>query len=201
MPKRLLTHKQLAFVSQYLVDLNATQAAIRAGYSPKTADSYAIQLLRKSKVAAAIEENARERQQRTEITANMVVLELAKVAFRDASDVVTWGPGGVRLKDSDELADDVRSSVAEVSETTTKDGGTQRVKLHDKMKALELLGKHMPGFFTTEQPTNETNVNVLVQSPDWVALRNRIIRALQPYPEARAAVVDALKAAKLQGVE
>ncbi|WP_303174245.1 terminase small subunit [uncultured Desulfovibrio sp.] len=143
---RKLTDKQAAFVAEYLVDLNATQAAIRAGYSERTAYRIGAELLQKTSVAEAIAAGQAKRAQRVEITADRVVAELAKIAFADPRDLMEWGPDGVKLKASAELTEEQAASVAEVSETTTKDGGSLKLKKHDKVKALELLGRHMGMF-------------------------------------------------------
>lgn len=81
-----LTPRQEAFVNEYLIDLNATQAAIRAGYSKKTADKQATQLLGKTSISQAIQAAMDERKERTEITQDRVIKEIAKYAFKDASD-------------------------------------------------------------------------------------------------------------------
>ena len=143
---RKLTDKQAAFVAEYLVDLNATQAAIRAGYSERTAYRIGAELLHKTSVAEAIAAGQAKRAQRVEITADRVVSELAKIAFADPRDLMEWGPDGVKLKASADLTEEQAASVAEVSETTTKDGGSLKLKKHDKVKALELLGRHMGMF-------------------------------------------------------
>lgn len=90
-----LTDKQKAFVAEYLVDLNATQAAIRAGYSSKTAARIAVELLNKTQVAAAIQQAQAQREKRTLITADRVLTELARIAFADARAVVEWGKVGL----------------------------------------------------------------------------------------------------------
>lgn len=147
MAARKLTPKQAEFVRQYLVDLNATQAAIRAGYSEKTGYSTGQRMLKNVEVQNAIAQAQVQRTKRTEITADRVVAELAKIAFADPRELMEWGPEGVKLKDSADLTEEQAASVAEVSETTTKDGGSLRLKKHDKVKALELLGRHL-GMFT-----------------------------------------------------
>src|SRR6478736_4951624 len=113
----MLNDRQRRFVEQYLVDLNATQAAIRAGYSAATASEQASRLLANVKVAAAIAEAQAARSRRTEVTADRVVLELARVAFGDPRRVLSWGPGGVKLRPSDELTDEEAAIVAEASQT------------------------------------------------------------------------------------
>jgi phage terminase small subunit len=139
--------KKERFVQEYLIDLNGTQAAIRAGYSTKTANRIASELLSKPDVIDAIANAKAIRAERTEITADQIVKELARIAFADPRDVMSWGPDGVVLKDSNALTDDQARQVSEVSETTTGAGGTLKVKKHDKVKALELLGRHL-GMFT-----------------------------------------------------
>ena len=83
-----LTEKQQRFVEEYLVDLNATQAAIRAGYSVKTADVQGSRMLRNVKVQSAIGEAMALRSRRTGINQDRVVLELAKIAFVNITDIV-----------------------------------------------------------------------------------------------------------------
>lgn len=85
--------------------------------------------------------------------------ELAQVAFSDIRDYVEWGPGGVRLSESSELGDDVARVVAEVSETTNRHGGSIKFKLHDKMKALELLGRHVR-LFQDDGPQRDQRVPI-----------------------------------------
>jgi phage terminase small subunit len=143
---RRLTPKQQQFVEEYLVDLNATQASIRAGYSRRTAEWIGPQLLGKTHVQAAVQAAMSARAARTEVTQDRVVTELARVAFGDARKVMTWGPDGLTLKASSELTDEEAAFVAEVSETTTEHGGSLKLKTNDKLKALELLGRHLGMF-------------------------------------------------------
>ena len=143
---RKLTPKQQRFVEEYLIDLNATQAAIRAGYSAKTAEWIGPQLLGKSHVAAALAERMKDRVKRTEVTQDMVIAELVKIAFGDQRRVMTWGPSGVKLRESTELTGDEAAIVSEVSESVTAAGGSLKLKTHDKVGALKLLGEHLGMF-------------------------------------------------------
>jgi phage terminase small subunit len=139
-----LTPKQRRFVEEYLIDLNATQAAIRAGYSEKRANAIGYDLLTKTDIENAIHAAKEKRSERTGVTADRVVKELARIAFVDTRQIFTWGPGGVNLRPSDELDDDEAAIVAEVTETRSENGGGSiKVKRFDKLKALELLGKHL----------------------------------------------------------
>jgi len=142
-----LTPKQERFAAEYLVDLNATQAAIRAGYSPKTAGAQGEQLLRNVRISTAVSKAMAKRAQATGVTAERVIKELARVAFADPRGILEWGPDGVKLRKSADLTDDQAAAVAEVSESRTAAGGTLKAKMHDKVRALELLGKHL-GLFT-----------------------------------------------------
>lgn len=143
---RKLNPKQARFVDEYMVDLNATQAAIRAGYSKKTAGQIGERLLRKVEIQAALAERMKARETRTEITQDKVLAELARIAFGNKRALMTWGPSGVTLVDSETITDDDAAMVSEVSESITEAGGTIKLKTHDKVKALELLGKHLGMF-------------------------------------------------------
>jgi phage terminase small subunit len=148
-----LTPKRQRFIEEYMIDLNATQAAIRAGYKEKTAYSIGQALLKI--LEAEITRALAERSKRTEVTADRVVRELARIAFTDTRQIFMWGPDGVTLRPSDELTDDEAAIVAEVSETKSETGGSIKVKRFDKLKALELLGKHL-GMFTDKVDVNHS---------------------------------------------
>lgn len=141
-----LAARHARFVEEYLVDLNATQAAIRAGYSARTARQMGEENLSKPDIQAAIAKRMHDREKRTEITQDRVIAELAKIAFGNKRSVMEWGPSGVKLKDSKLLTDDDAAQVAEVSESVTNAGGTLKLKTHDKVKALELIGRHLGMF-------------------------------------------------------
>lgn len=138
-----LTPKQSRFVEEYLVDLNGTQAAIRAGYSEKTANPQAARLLANVSIQAAIQEEKDKRSRRVEITQDRVLLELARLAFSDLREFSEWGPQGVGMKNSDELDDHAAACVQEVTKTATTSGYNTKFKLHDKCPALKMLGEHL----------------------------------------------------------
>ena len=137
-----LNDKQRRFAEEYVVDLNATQAAIRAGYSPKTARFIGAENLTKPNIAEYVEELKEARAERTKVTADKVVKELARLAFTDMRSFVEWGPGGVKLKESTELSEDDSPAVTEVSESFGENGRTLKVKLGHKDSALKLLAQH-----------------------------------------------------------
>lgn len=166
-----LTPKQQRFVEEYLVDLNATQAATRAGYSAKTAYSIGDENLKKPEIAEAIKRAMDARSERTEITADRVLNELAKIGFSDIRKAVKWysqaniaavdadadtealaGEGAIRfavanqveLVSSDDIDDETAAAISEIGQSAT---GALKVKLHDKRAALVDIGRHL-GMFT-----------------------------------------------------
>lgn len=138
-----MTPKQKRFVEEYLVDLNATQAYLRAGYSEEGAGQSGFNLLKNTEIQEAIRKAMQERSARTQITADRVLEELALIGFARTTDVMTWGPNGVNVRNSGELGD-AAAAVAEVSESATKEGDILiKVKMHDKQAALVSLGRHL----------------------------------------------------------
>lgn len=137
-----MTEKQKIFADEYLIDLNATRA-YRVAYPAVKKDETAAQagsrLLRNVKVAKYISERIQDRQQRTEITQDMVVKELAAIAFSRATDYAAVKGGTVCIKDTDTLTEDQIRAIAGIKEGAN---GIE-VKLNDKEKALELLGRHL----------------------------------------------------------
>lgn len=160
-----LNLKQQRFVEEYLFDLNATQAAVRAGYSPKTAYRIGANLVQKSSVQEAIRAAQVERSKRTQITADEVLKELARIAFSDIRKAATFGPAGVQIRSSAELDDATAAAISEVSETTTQFGGSRKVKLHDKVKALELAGRHL-GLFDRDKGPGAAVLNFISMCPE-----------------------------------
>jgi phage terminase small subunit len=147
MPDGVLTERQRRFVEEYLIDLNATAAYKRAGYKPKSdhaAETSASRLLRNDEVRAEIRKQRKEQAKQSRITADRVLEELAHIAFSSLRDFGDWNAGGFFLKDSSQLPIGKARCVAEFSQTRTgRGGGSMRFKLHDKVKALDLLGEHL----------------------------------------------------------
>lgn len=137
-----LTDKQQRFVDEYLIDLNATQAAIRAGYSAKTADQQGSRMLANVKVKQAVAEKQAQRSKRTGVNQDRVVLELAKVAFAKMTDIVD---SKGRIKEDASLDDLACIESIKYKESDNEYGGSveREVKIASKLKALELLGKHL----------------------------------------------------------
>ena len=137
-----LTDKQQRFVDEYLIDLNATQAAIRAGYSTKTADQQGSRMLANVKVKQAVAEKQAQRSKRTGVNQDRVVLELAKVAFAKMTDIVD---SNGKIKEDASPDDLACIESIKYKESDNESGGSveREVKIASKLKALELLGKHL----------------------------------------------------------
>jgi len=148
-----LTPNQARFVAEYLIDLNGKQSAIRAGYSEKTAESQASSLLRNPKVRAAVQAGMDKRAKKLEISADRVLQEIAKMAFVDERKF--FNDDG-SIKNVTELDDDTAAALQgfEVEKlyqhfakgAAQETGTVSKIKIADKTKSLELLGRHLKLF-------------------------------------------------------
>src|SRR3954469_23899678 len=156
-----LTPRQRAFVSHFLVDLNATAAAIRAGYKPSSAAEVASRLVKKSQVSRAIREGMQARAARTRVTADKVVRELAVIAFSDVRHYEVADDGRLRVRRfADRGAGRAVASVRRKVRTVTRSRGDDKetettveteFRLWDKVRALDLLCQHL-GMLKTPGP-------------------------------------------------
>lgn len=173
-----LTAKQQRFCDEYLIDLNATQAAIRAGYSPKGMNKRVSRMMANEGIQAYIKERQKELEKRTEITQDSVLRELALIAFAKASDyarvvekdamvevdgnmVPVLDEDGNQVKYrtvepilTDDLTEDQKKAIAVIKKG--RDGF--EIKPYSKIQALELLGKHL-GMFTEKVEVKNTTPN------------------------------------------
>ena len=173
-----LTDKQRLFCEEYLIDLNATQAAIRAGYSERTAAAQAARLLTNVKVQEYIQKRKRDRVERTEITQDRVLQELAVIAFSNAADyaAVVEKQVMLTLEDGNQIGavdDDGKPLMYRTVEPVLTQDLTENqkralavikkgrdgfeVKPYDKIRALELLGKHIGMFTEKVEVSGEVN--------------------------------------------
>ena len=155
----VMTAKQKRFCEEYLIDLNATQAAIRAGYSVESAGSIGSENLQKLDIRTRIDKALAERSRRTGINADLVLIELARIGRVNAIDVIN-------MTDASLLEDASRDDTAAVASvkvkiTPTEDGSIveREIKLHDKTKALELAGKHLGMFSDKLELSGNINTN------------------------------------------
>ena len=163
----MLTQKQKKFCNEYLLDLNATQAAIRAGYSSRRASEIGYQLLHKTTVQSVIQKLQKSLSEKTKVSAQRVVNEFAKIAFTNAKSL--YGKDGSPLSITD-LPDDVAAMVSEVKTRQIQGKDSPVIvettyKLHSKVAALENLSKHL-GLFEKDnvQKGNEIQAVVIIPS-------------------------------------
>ena len=138
-----LTDKQKLFVTEYLIDLNATQATIRAGYSQKTAQRIGSELLSKPLIQAEIQKRQGKIQAKLEISQERIIQELASIAFANGADfaevIELGGLQTVEFKATKGLPPEKRAAIASI-----KSGSSgMEVKTYDKLRAMELLGKYL----------------------------------------------------------
>ena len=176
-----LNQKQRRFIEEYLIDLNATQAAIRAGYSKKTGFQQGYALLKKPEVKQEIAERQKDHLRRLGLTQERVLEEYMKLAYGDIMDfcnvrtervVVGYGDDGspisevkniVTFKDDlDNLPEEILAAISEVSES----GGNVKIRLHDKQRALDALSKHL-GLFAADklEITGKDGGPIEIESP------------------------------------
>lgn len=158
---RKLTDKQRRFVEEYLCDLNATQAAIRAGYSVDTAKEIGCENLSKPHLKAEIDKAIAIRSRRTGVTADRVVRELAKIAFANPLSIIDPDTGTVR----EDITEDDGAMIAGIKVRDTEDGVEREVKLADKLRALDMLMKHL-GLYEKRKAEDEENETGIVLLPE-----------------------------------
>lgn len=155
-----LTEKQKRFADEYLIDLNATQAAIRAGYSPRSAAEQASRLLKNAKVRAYIDERMAELSRRTGVNQERILRELARIAFVNAPELINMEDATIR---EDATIDDmaaIASVRVKIIPTENGQGIEREIRLADKIRALDLLGKRFAMW--TERQQIDANFGVQI---------------------------------------
>lgn len=155
-----LTPRQQLFVLEYIKDFNATGAAIRAGFSKKTAQPIGSRLLSHVMVARAIAEKGAAKLNKLDVTTDRIIAEYAKLAFADIREVVDVTDQIIKIKDGESWPDHVAGAVAEVSET--KEG--LKVKLHSKTAALDALARINAMFKDKIELTGEVHLASRLQA-------------------------------------
>lgn len=162
MSKKKLPKRQIRFCEEYVIDLNGTQAAIRAGYSKKTANEQAVRILANVSVKKKIAELQKALRETSQITAEMVIKELAKIGFSNIQDYINNSNSITDLK---KIEVDKAASVESIKIVETEwDGGSKvstTFKLYDKVSALEKLGRHL-GIFEKDNRQQSNTITVTV---------------------------------------
>lgn len=157
-----MTRKQDRFVKEYLIDLNATQAAIRAGYSPKTANEQGARLLANVSVQEAIAKAMAERSKRTGISQDRVIQELARIAFVNPQNVINPKDASVKADATEDDLACIQSVKVKTMDGAKGKSVEREVRLNDKMKALELLGKHLGMFKDKLEVDADMDLNITI---------------------------------------
>ena len=156
-----LTVKQIRFCQEYIVDLNGTQAAIRAGYSENSAQQISSELLLKPVIQAYIQELLDDRATRTQATADKVISEIFHLVSFDPAEI--YDEEG-RFKSIHSIPKNIRKAIASIETEEefkrpldgsfkVKCGYIRKIKFWDKNKAIELLGKHLVLFTDKHEVT------------------------------------------------
>ena len=154
-----LNAQQLLFLQEYLISLNATEAAKKAGYSKKTAYSQGQRLLKHVEIQRRLAESAKKKEIALDMSKMDVLRELSSIATANIKDVCSWDEEGrLSFKPSEDLPPEISRNISEIQVIRKYDkegdGYTERqkIKFHDKIKALEMLAKHF-GVFQENQVT------------------------------------------------
>ena len=154
-----LPQKERVFCENYIIKFNASEAGRTAGYSKRTVGNIAHELLKKPRIQRYLAHLVARRSVKTGITAEMVVTELARIAFQDLGDFVSFDGKTVILNSFDDIGDKT-CNIKKIKITDLynamdeKVGQKSEIELHDKMKALELLGRHTAAFTDNVNITN-----------------------------------------------
>ncbi|MBX5190139.1 terminase small subunit [Rhizobium sp. NZLR3b] len=170
-----LSEKQKRFVAEYLIDLNATQAAIRAGYSAKTAQQQGSRLLLNVVVQEELSRQQNKVAERLEITKERIVDELAKIGFANMLDYMRAGPDGDPHLDFSGLTRDQAAALSEVTVEDFKDGRGEdardvrrvKFKLHDKKGALVDLAKMLGFVVERHEHTGKDGAPIQTETKTW----------------------------------
>lgn len=147
-----LTPKQIRWAQEYLVDLNATRAAVRTGYSEKSADIQGFRMSKNVKVMAYVDRLKAARAERTGVSAERVLLELARIGLSDIGEMFIWDDERCAFIPSTHLSNDQRAAISSIKSRTINlrhlDGTLEtktflELKTYDKVAALKEIGKHL----------------------------------------------------------
>lgn len=152
-----LDDRQEKFCHEYLKDFNATRAARDSGYAEKTARIQASDLLSRPNIQARIKEISQTAFEKLGgDPVERIIVELQLIAFGDIKDLMEWDKWSIKWKESKDLGDKTRM-IQEISESTTSSGGSRKLKMYDKLKAMEMLMRYY-GIFKDPKDDDENDV-------------------------------------------
>jgi phage terminase small subunit len=185
----VMNARQKRFAEEYLVVLNAREAAIRAGYSARTAPQIGSYLLTHPLIAAAIRDGAAARSERTGLTGDQVLAAFAEIAYFDLARLLDWGPDGATLKPSATLNAGDRMAIAELNLSVGKKGVTNlHVRLQDRQRALDSLARHFLLYGRNAAPVTAKTISPEEAKRAREKLRERFLTLVEQEAKARAAM-------------
>lgn len=168
MAKDKLTAQQVAFVDAYMVHFNATRAAREAGF--KSPAKYGHQLLQKPYIKEEVGKRAKDIYDGKEALRHRIVEELCAIAFSNLGDVGTFGPHGIDLKQHKDIPEDTKRAIAEYTVTERNDSINAKVRFHNKIQALEALGRYIELFKESQVSVNVKPYIIQRRNGDQVEL-------------------------------
>lgn len=170
-----MSAQEQQFVEEYLVDFNAKEAAIRAGYPARSAEKSAERLLRQPDIVAAVEKAVAARKEKIRVTADRIVEEYAHIAFANLRDFIDWGPEGIEMRPKAALSAADTAAIADIRPNGR--GGNGGVKLYDKQAALNALARHL-GLFDPKARNGKADLTIDGKDAREV-LRERLEKLMQ----------------------
>lgn len=171
-PARLRRQHQ-NFVDEYLVDLDAKSAAIRAGYAPRSAHANSYKLLRRPDIAAAVEQALAARKDKARLTGDRVLQEYGRMAFANMRDFADWGPDGITWHPKRVLSEEDGAAISEL-QGNADNSKIAKLKLYDKKAALDALARHL-GLFDPKARMSKPDQTIDGRDARAV-LRERLLR-------------------------
>lgn len=160
-----LSAQKMRFIDEFMVDMNQTGAAKRAGYNVKSAKRIGCMLMHEPMIREEVKRRQEKLAKKFNVTVERIVDEYKRIAFSDIRDFVTWGPDGAQLKPDIALTEDQARAVLEVKQS--KDGVT--FKLHDKKGALDSLGKHFKMFLEQHEHSGSLDMTMRQMTDEQLA--------------------------------
>ena len=170
-----LSARRAAFLREYLISRNATQAAIAAGYSAKTARSQGQRLLTNVDIKEAIRQEDERALSAARVTQDAIIGELARVGFFDLRKAAKWDANGLDLVDSDDLDGDAAAAIQSVEVKPTDFGRQMKIKAHDKIAALKELAK-IARLYPENKPDDEKDDAAIDGLMDALAESRKLAR-------------------------
>jgi phage terminase small subunit len=166
--ERQLRDREERFCQEIVLGKTHYEAYLNAGYKANnkvTASNLASRLLKNDRIQTRLAVLRAEAAERYKVTPDNIFMRTGAILNAYMSNYMTWGPNGVTLKPSSELTPEQSAAVEEITETVTKDGGTVKIKLHSKTKAIELGAKILKMVSDKPEPLGEVTLKIIYDEP------------------------------------